>query len=98
MNFRLNTQPFRNTSHTKESYQKPLTHNKHNKRDDVEQLKPETIMQELNSLIGLTEVKNLVAEIYAFIQIQKRREKEKLCTDPLVLHMIFKGNPGTGKT
>lgn len=55
-------------------------------------------MQELNALIGLTEVKNLISEIYAFVQIQKRREREKLCTDPLVLHMIFKGNPGTGKT
>lgn len=96
MNFRLYTQSFQNTSYTKEGYQKPLTHNKRD--DSIEHLKPETIMQELNALIGLNEVKNLVGEIYAFIQIQKRREKEKLCTDPLVLHMIFKGNPGTGKT
>lgn len=58
----------------------------------------ENILHELDSLIGLTEVKKLVREIYAFIEIQKRREKEHLNTDPMVLHMIFKGNPGTGKT
>lgn len=58
----------------------------------------EEILKELDGLIGLKEVKKLVREIYAFIEIQKRREKERLITDPLVLHMIFKGNPGTGKT
>lgn len=58
----------------------------------------ENILRELDNLIGLNEVKKLVREIYAFIEIQKRREKERLNTEPLVLHMIFKGNPGTGKT
>lgn len=58
----------------------------------------EQILHELDNLIGLSEVKKLVREIYAFIEIQKRREQEQLITEPLVLHMIFKGNPGTGKT
>ncbi|MCE5286660.1 MAG: AAA family ATPase [Pelosinus sp.] len=58
----------------------------------------QTLLQEMDALIGLTEVKKLVREIYAFIEIQKRRQAEKLLTEPLVLHMIFKGNPGTGKT
>ncbi|CQR74635.1 Stage V sporulation protein K [Sporomusa ovata DSM 2662] len=58
----------------------------------------ENILRELDSLIGLNEVKKLVREIYAFIEIQKRREREHLNTEPMVLHMIFKGNPGTGKT
>ncbi|HWR42546.1 AAA family ATPase [Sporomusa sp.] len=58
----------------------------------------ENILRELDSLIGLSEVKILVREIYAFIEIQKRRERERLNTEPLVLHMIFRGNPGTGKT
>jgi stage V sporulation protein K len=58
----------------------------------------EEILYELDHLIGLSEVKKLVREIYAFIEIQRRRAKEKLNTEPLVLHMIFKGNPGTGKT
>jgi len=54
--------------------------------------------RELDSLIGLKEIKKLAREIHAFAEIQKRREKERLATEPLVLHMIFRGNPGTGKT
>jgi len=53
---------------------------------------------DLEALIGLEEVKHLVAEIQAYILIQRRREREQLAADPLVLHMVFKGNPGTGKT
>lgn len=58
----------------------------------------EEIMAELESLIGLQRVKKLVKELQAFIHIQKCREAQHLATEPLVLHMIFKGNPGTGKT
>jgi stage V sporulation protein K len=58
----------------------------------------EDILRDLDSLVGLDEVKRLVREIYAFIQIQKRRQTEHLLVEPLCLHMIFKGNPGTGKT
>ncbi len=61
-------------------------------------LRAEDVLQDLNSLIGLTEVKKLITEIYAYVEIQKRRKKENLRADPLVFHMIFKGNPGTGKT
>lgn len=62
------------------------------------QLKARDVAQELYALIGLQEVKRLIEEIYAFVQIQKQRQKENLATEPIVLHMIFKGNPGTGKT
>lgn len=68
-----------------------------NSQSNVEE-RIESILHELDNLIGLNEVKKLVREIYAFIEIQKRREKERLNTEPMVLHMIFKGNPGTGKT
>jgi stage V sporulation protein K len=56
------------------------------------------VLRELDALVGLAEIKKLVREIYAYIEIRKRRQKENLNTQPLVLHMIFKGNPGTGKT
>jgi stage V sporulation protein K len=58
----------------------------------------QAIFEELNSLIGLSHIKKLVEEIYAYVEIQKKRIKENLKSDGLVLHMIFKGNPGTGKT
>lgn len=65
---------------------------------DVQEEKLEDIMRELDELIGLTKVKQLVKEIQAFGKIQKRRQEEKLLAEPQALHMIFKGNPGTGKT
>jgi stage V sporulation protein K len=43
-------------------------------------------------------VKHLVKELQAYVEIQKMRQEEKLLAEPQVLHMIFKGNPGTGKT
>ncbi|AVX20640.1 MULTISPECIES: AAA family ATPase [Carboxydocella] len=58
----------------------------------------EEILKELNELIGLEKVKYIFHEIYAFARIQKKRQKEKLYNEPMVLHMVFKGNPGTGKT
>lgn len=66
--------------------------------DNSSGYKIEDTMLELDALIGLTKVKKLVRELHAFIEIQKRREQEHLVTDAMVLHMIFKGNPGTGKT
>lgn len=56
------------------------------------------IFKELEALIGLRRVKKLIKEVHAFVEIQKKREIENLVTEPMVLHMIFRGNPGTGKT
>lgn len=69
------------------------------KTDEKTRLKnTQEILGELNQLVGLSSVKKLVTEIQAFVEIQKLRQKEKLVYEPMVLHMIFKGNPGTGKT
>lgn len=56
------------------------------------------IVKQLDHLIGLDKVKDFVYEIYALLYIQKCRSFFGLQTDPQVLHMVFKGNPGTGKT
>lgn len=55
-------------------------------------------LEELESLVGLERVKELIYEVYAFAEVQKKRQKIGLVSDKVVLHMIFKGNPGTGKT
>jgi len=55
-------------------------------------------LAELDSLIGLDKVKALVREIVAYVRIQQIRAARQLMCEPLVLHMIFSGNPGTGKT
>jgi stage V sporulation protein K len=64
----------------------------------LEKDKVQEIIAELDALIGLTTVKQLIRELRAYVEIQRRRSREKLSAEPLVLHMIFRGNPGTGKT
>ncbi|WP_078380822.1 stage V sporulation protein K [Sutcliffiella halmapala] len=56
------------------------------------------IERELGELIGLQEMKKVVKEIYAWIYVNKKREEVGLKAEKQVLHMMFKGNPGTGKT
>ncbi len=56
------------------------------------------LQEQLDSLIGLQSVKKVVEEIQAFALIQKYRELMQLTCEPMVLHTIFTGNPGTGKT
>ena len=58
----------------------------------------ESILNELNSLIGLDEVKAEINSLINFIKIQKEREKTGLKSSSLSYHIVFTGNPGTGKT
>jgi stage V sporulation protein K len=60
--------------------------------------KIELLLGEFDELIGLHDIKEVLKEIAAFVEIQKQREQEGLATEPMTLHMIFKGSPGTGKT
>ena len=66
--------------------------------DEARKARLAAVMAELDSLTGLKSVKELVREVQAFVEIQQRRSQARLATEPLALHMIFKGNPGTGKT
>lgn len=58
----------------------------------------EDAIAELNSLIGLDEVKSEIKTLINFIKIQKAREAKGFKSSSLSYHIVFKGNPGTGKT
>lgn len=62
------------------------------------QERADAVLHELDQLVGLTGVKLLVREIRAFIEVQQRRAEFHLSQEPHMLHMVFQGAPGTGKT
>ncbi|SFA75835.1 stage V sporulation protein K [Lentibacillus halodurans] len=53
---------------------------------------------EFSSFIGMRQLKRTIKEIYATIIINEKRNEMGLTGSKQVLHMLFKGNPGTGKT
>lgn len=56
------------------------------------------IDNEFSSFIGIENLKKTIKQIYAIKCINEQRNRVGLANSNQVLHMLFKGNPGTGKT
>ncbi|MBX3314781.1 MAG: AAA family ATPase [Actinobacteria bacterium] len=69
---------------------------------DVDELPPprpiEEVLAELDELVGLDSVKTEVRLVTNLLRVQQLRAERGLPTSPQSRHLVFTGNPGTGKT
>ena len=65
---------------------------------ETNQINLDTPLIQLNSLIGLDKVKNDVGQLVNFLKVQQMRKDKGMDLQSVSRHLVFYGNPGTGKT
>lgn len=84
----------------KEEFQKVKKRLKERERTEREEQEKRiaALLEELNELVGLKSVKEEIRSLVNLIKVRKMREKMNMPAMDMSYHMVFTGNPGTGKT
>ena len=85
-----------------EKSEKPASQTQAEKPEEKEEIPPkekiEDLLAELDSYVGMDAIKAEVRSLINMVQVYKLRREHDLPTTDMSLHMVFSGNPGTGKT
>ena len=88
--------PFR--MRTEQPAAQTLFDQKERKKEFNTEIDIQTLLKQLNDLTGMQSVKTEINNMINLLKICKIREENGLQTPPVTNHMVFLGNPGTGKT
>lgn len=89
-------QPFR--MRTEQPAAQPLPDQKERKKEFNTEIDIQALLKQLNDLTGMQSVKIEINNMINLLKICKIRQENGLQTPPVTNHMVFLGNPGTGKT
>ena len=82
--------------------EKPASQTQAAKPEEKEEIPPkekiEDLLAELDSYVGMDAIKTEVRSLINMVQVYNLRREHALPTTDMSLHMVFSGNPGTGKT
>ncbi len=93
-----NAQNMQNPQNMQSGEMKPVATAPSQPEDDKPKEPEKSGKEELEELIGLETIKHDVEEMIGLAKVRKMREEKGMKTVPVSLHLVFSGNPGTGKT
>ena len=66
--------------------------------EDIKRKTPEEVLVAMDKLVGMDNIKNEIKKLAQSISIRKEQQKSGIAGADIGVHMVFTGNPGTGKT